>query len=249
MPHAPCPMPHALCSQKVMLIPITRQKFEQLIPLIASSQQYTYYWGKLADFLKRLLISVVAVVLILIVVGFLGEGFNALRLLLSIIAGLYWFWSPVYLATRRNIEIRRYKYSGFWRGEVLDVFVTDELIGTEETVNNRGELVIVENRERRLNLEVGDETGFTTLMQAPLRRTHKGIAPGQIAEMLVISNQPDLARIAKTSDIYIPRLNVWVNDYPYLQRNVFTQVSRALSQADEEDYPEQRTVKTRRRRR
>jgi len=49
--------------------------------------------------------------------------------------------------------------SGFFRGRVLDVFITEELIG-EETVNNKGDLVIVENRERRLNLEVGDETGL-----------------------------------------------------------------------------------------
>jgi len=27
------------------------------------------------------------------------------------------------------------KYSGFFRGRVLDVFITEELIGTEETVN------------------------------------------------------------------------------------------------------------------
>ncbi|HBB31586.1 MAG TPA: phosphate ABC transporter permease [Cyanobacteria bacterium UBA9273] len=232
-----------------MLIPITREKFEQLIPLIATGPQYTYFWGNFQDFLKRLLVSVVAVVVILVLGLFLGEGFNALRLLFSIIAGLYWFWGPIYWASRRNIEMRRYQYSGFWRGRVLDVFVTEELIGTEETVNNRGELVIVENRERRLNLEVGDETGFSTLLQAPLRRTHKGIAPGQTAEMLVMSNQPDLSRIAKTSEIYIPRFDVWVSDYPYLQRNVFTQVSSQLSQAEEDDYPAKRVVRTKRRRR
>jgi len=47
----------------------------------------------------------------------------------------------------RNGEYRKYKYSGFFRGRVLDVFITEELIGKEETVNNKGELVIVENRE------------------------------------------------------------------------------------------------------
>lgn len=232
-----------------MLIPITREKFEQLIPLIATSVQYTYYWGKFSDFLKRLLISVVAVVVVLLVGLFFGPGFDPLRLLLGIIAGLYWFWGPVYWASQRNLEVRRYQYSGFWEGRVLDVFVTEELIGTEENVSNQGELVIVENRERRLNLEVGDETGFSILLQAPLRRTHKGIAPGQVAQMLVMSNQPDLSRIAKTSDIYIPRLNVWLSDYPYLQREVFTQVSRQISKTEVDDYPVNRVVKTRRRRR
>ena len=233
-----------------MLIPITRQKFEQIIPLIATGPQYAYFWGKLPDFLKRLLISVLAVTGVFLLGLFFGEGFDGLRLLLGIIAALYWLWSPVYWATLRNLEMRRYKYSGFWRGQVVDVYVTEELIGTEETVNNRGQLVIVENRERRLNLEVEDETGFATQLQVPLRRTHKGIAIGQVAEMLVMSYQSDLRSIVKTSDIYIPSLNRWVSDYPYLQREVFAQVSQKLmSKTDEADYPTNRAVNTKRRRR
>jgi hypothetical protein len=230
-----------------MLVPITRQKFEQVIPILATGPQYAYCWGKFPVFIKRLLISVIAVVVVLILGLALGEGFNPVRLLLGIIAALYWLWAPIYWATRCNLEIRRYKYSGFWRGEVLDVFVTEELIGTEENVNNRGELLIVENRERRLNLDVGDETGFETQLQVPLRRTHKGIAPGQIAEMLVMSNQSDLGRIAKTSDVYIPSLNLWVSDYPYVQRDVFDQVSRQLGESREATSPKKRAAKTKRR--
>jgi hypothetical protein len=232
-----------------MLIPITREKFEQLIPLIATGPQYAYFWGKFPDFLKRLLISVIGIAVVLVLSVLLGSGFYALRLLLGMIVGLYWLWGPVYWATRRNLEVRRYQYSGFWRGRVADVFVTEELIGQEETVSNRGELVIVENRERRLNLDVEDETGFTTQLQVPLRRLHKGISRGQIAEMLVLSNEPDLGRIAKTSDVYIPSLKLWVSDYPYLQRDFFTQVSRQLSKTDKGDEPAKRVVNPRRRRR
>jgi len=219
-----------------MLLPITRQKFEQLIPFIATASQYRYYWGKLPDLLKRLLISFSATVAVWLISLVLGQGFNGLRLLLWIVTGLYWLWSPVYWASVRNSQVRRYKYSGFWRGRVQDVFVTEELIGTEETVNQRGQLVIVENRERRFNIEIADETGFTTLLQAPLRRTHQGIAPGQVAEMLVMSNKSDLSQIAKTSDIYIPRLDRWVSDYPYLQRDVFVQVSQQLKEKKKGSY-------------
>ncbi|NEP01902.1 MAG: phosphate ABC transporter permease [Symploca sp. SIO2E9] len=229
-----------------MLIPITRQKFEQVVPILATGPQYAYYWGKFRDFLKRLSISVVAVVIILILGLFLGPGFNGIRLLLWIIAGLYWWWGPIYWATMRNLQMRRYKYSGFWRGRVLDVFITEELIGTEETVNKRGELMIVENRERRINLKVGDNQGFTTLLQAPLRRTHKGIAAGQITEMLVMSNQADLERIAQTSDIYIPRLDLWVSDYPYLRREDFVQVSQQLSRSRDKGNREERASRRRR---
>ncbi len=235
-----------------MLVPITRQKFEQLIPILATGPQYAYFWGNFQNFLKQLLISVIAVVSVLLLRFLFGPAFHGVSLLFAIAAALYWLWGPVYWATRRNLEVRRYQYSGFWRGRVMDVYVTEELIGTEETVNNRGELVIVENRERRLNLEVEDETGFTTQLQVPLRRIHKGIAAGQIAEMLVMSNQPDLGRIAKTTDIYIPSLERWVSDYPYLQRDVFAQVSQKLtksSKSDEPAHPANRVVKSKRRKR
>lgn len=233
-----------------MLVPITREKFEQLIPILATGPQYVYFWGKLPTIIKRVLISVTGIAIVLLLNLVLGSGFYALSLLLGIITGLYWWWGPIYWATRRNLEMRRYKYSGFWRGRVADVFVTEELIGQEETVNNRGELVIVENRERRLNVDVEDETGFTAQLQVPLRRLHKGITRGQIAEMLVMSNEPDLGRIAKTSDLYIPSLNLWVSDYPYLQRDFFSQMSRQLSKkADKGDEPTKRVVNPRRRRR
>jgi hypothetical protein len=217
-----------------MLVPLTRQKFEQMIPRIATGDQYRYCWGKFSDFLRRLLISVVAVVVIWVVRLILGEGFfGTLLFPIGLIGGLYWLWGPVLWASLRNGEYRKYKYSGFFRGQVLDVYVTEELIGKEETVNTKGELVIVENRERRLNLEVEDETGFTTRLQVPLRRPHQAIAPGQVAEMVVLSYRPDLSSIAKVTDVYIPNQNLWVSDYPFLQRDVFVEVSNRIRDKQE----------------
>jgi hypothetical protein len=212
-----------------MLVSLTRAKFEQIIPLIATGPQYAYYWGKWRDLLNRLLISVVAVVVILILGVVLGEGAQALILLLEVIAGLYWLWSPIYWASLRNNQYRRFPYSGFWQGRILEIFLTEDLIGEEETVNQRGELVINEIRERRINLVIGDETGFEIELQAPLQRLYKAIAPGQIAQLLVLSRQPNLAKIDKFTDAYIPSLNLWIGEYPYLQRDVFADVSRQLS--------------------
>lgn len=211
-----------------MLIPLTQEKLEELIPRIATADQYHYYWGKASDFLRRMLISVVAGVCVFILRLFVWEAIHPITFILGIIAGFYWLWSPVYLASRRNTEIRRYSYGGFWRGRVLDVFITDEVIGAEETVNKRGDLVIVENRERRLTLEVGDKTGFNTQLQVPLRRDHRLIRRGDLAEMLVLSNRPDLSRINMVSDIYIPDHKLWISDYPYVQKTSFMEVSRKL---------------------
>jgi hypothetical protein len=211
-----------------MLIPLTRKKFEDLIPVVATADQYAYYWGKLSDLLKRLLISVVGVVVVLFVGSFFGEGFGLLRFIFGVGAGMYWLWGPVLWASLRNIECRKYQYSGFWQGEVLDVYITEELIGKEETVNKRGDLVIVENRERCINLEMGDESDFTTRFRVPIKRNFQAIAPGDTVEMLVLSHRSDLGKIGMISDIYIPDHNLWVSDYPYLRRDMFIDVSRRL---------------------
>jgi hypothetical protein len=211
-----------------MLIPITRAKFEQIIPLIATGAQYIYYWGGINDILRRALISVVIIIVLFIIGQISGAGEAGIILLLQVIFGLYWLWSPVYWASIRNNKYRKFPYSGFWRGEILDVFITEDLIAEEETVNKQGELVIVENRERRINIEIGDEIGAFTIVKAPLKRIHKVIKTGEVAELLVLSNKPDLSKISAITDVYLPRYNLWIGLYPYLQRDIFAQVSEEL---------------------
>ncbi len=224
-----------------MLIPINREKFEQLIPRIATGPQYNYCWGKARDFLTRLLISVIGVVVVWVMHLFLGNSFDAVSLMLGVAAGFYWLWGPIYWASRRNSKFRNYKYSGFWQGQVLDIYVTEELTREEEDVNKRGELVIIENRERRLNIEVGDETGFRVELQVPLKRVYKQIARGQIAQMLVVANQPSLNRLEKFTDLYLPERNLWVSDYPYLQQQVFAQLSQRIGGDSPNEEPRRRS--------
>ncbi|WP_353931941.1 phosphate ABC transporter permease [Okeanomitos corallinicola TIOX110] len=210
-----------------MLVPLTRQKFEQIIPLIASGSQYKYYWGKFNNFLQRLLISVVTVVVILLLKIFFKLDFG-LVFVFGVFGAFFWLWYPVFQASIRNSKCRRYKYSGFFRGRVLDWWITEKLTGKQETVNNKGELVIIENREKRINLEVGDNTGFSIEFDAPLRSVHKAIARGQIAEMIVMSNRSDLSSIEEFSNIYIPSRNLWVSDYPVVREDFFNEVSLRL---------------------
>lgn len=215
-----------------MLVPLTREAFEAVIPLVATAQQYRYYWGQSADLIKRLLISVIGVVAVLLLKGiFFRQGWDVLLLPLGITAGLYWFWAPVWWASRWNLACRRFSYAGFWQGEVVEVYTTEELVSTEETVNPQGELVIVENRERWVNLKVTDDQAFSTTVQAPLQRQYQVIRPGDLAQMLCFSNRSDLSRIAKVSDLFLPDHNLWVSDYPYLRRDAFEEIAARLSRS------------------
>jgi hypothetical protein len=93
-------------------------------------------------------------------------------------------------------------------------------------------LIVIENRERRINVQVGDNSGFTTRIQAPLKRIHKSIRPGAVAELIVLSQSPDLSTFAKLTDIYLPQQNLWIGEYPYLRRDVFTQMSQDIGKSD-----------------
>ncbi len=211
-----------------MLIPLSRKTFENIIPLAATSNQYKYFWGKPSDALRRVLISISGIFGILFLRLFFGESLDILLFMAGAVTGFYWLWAPVYFATQRNREYRRYEFSGFWSGEVIDKFISEDLVSTQETVNKKGELVIIENREKRLTLEVGDDTDFTARIQVPLKKEHRNIRVGDWAEMLVLSNRPDLSRIMKITDVYIPDANLWVSDYPYLRRDAFIDVSKRI---------------------
>ncbi len=234
-----------------MLVPLTRETFEQIIPLTATGPQYAYYWGSWSVFLRRFLISFVALTCFWLLGYLFGDDFLAIKLLVDIIAGMYWLWAPVYWASVRNGSYRRFKYAGFWRGRVFDAFITEEYVGQEESVNKQGELVIIENRERRINIEIGDQSGFSAIVQAPLERVHKSIRPGMIAEALLFSSAPDLSNIAKVSDVHLPQVNLWVGEYPALRRDVFRTVSTELGGKKEARTPPSRSAPTviRRRRR
>jgi hypothetical protein len=214
-----------------MLIPLTRKTLDDVIPIVATGDQYKYCWGKLPNFLQRLSISIVCVMAIALIDVFAREAlgwFEFVLFLIGAIAGTYWLWSPIYLAGKRNRNCRQYQYGGYWQGEVLDVFVTDVVVGKSETVNKYGELVVRENREELFNLEIGDELGFSTIIKVPLKAQHRAVRPGDSAEMIVLSNRRDLGRINWISDVYVPDCNQWISDYPYVRRDAFTEVSRKL---------------------
>ena len=211
-----------------MLIPLTRESLEQLIPLVATGNQYRFYWGENRDIIRRLLFSVTAVISVLLITAFLGEDLGFIRFLLGWTCGLYWLWVPVYLASQRNLNLRRYSYAGLWQGQVVDVYISEDLIAREETVNAAGELVVVENRERSLNVAVEDAQGFNAVIRVPLQQEHRGIVPGQRIQLVVLSKDRDLERIARVTDAYIPDRQIWVSDYPYLQRDRFLEVSDRL---------------------
>ncbi|MDT9177208.1 phosphate ABC transporter permease [Limnospira fusiformis KN01] len=211
-----------------MLIPLTRQTFHELVPAVATSEQYQHCWGKPSQFIRRLLVSAVGtLILALVELSVQFEGRQILLIPLVMFA-LYWLWGPIWDASIRNRQFRKYPYCGFWQGKVLDYYISEAVTNEQESVNSKGDLIIIENLERRINVEVGDKTGFVVKIEAPLNRNHKRLSRGQVAVMLVTSYLDDLSSINEVSDVYIPSQNIWVGSYPYLRRDMFMEITREM---------------------
>lgn len=219
-----------------MLIPLRRETFEELVPAVATADQYKHTWGKFPDILKRLLISAVAIC-VMIIISFFTRYAIELVIVGITTGGLYWLWGPVLSASLRNGNFRKFPYTGLWKGRVIDVYITEEVVSQEEKVNNRGQLLIVDNLESKINLEIGDKTGFSARIKARFQRIHENIQIGQVVFMVVTSDQPDLGRIIKISDLYLPQGKIWVGDYPYLRRDLFPDVINQMRKSRSSSYP------------
>ena len=212
-----------------MLIPLKKEAINDLIPAIATGSQYAYYWANFATLLKNLFISLIGILFFWLVGGIFGKAGDGISLIFRVIAGLYWLWSPVYWASVRNAKLRRYKYVGFWRGKVLDIYLSEELIKEESAIDKLGRAIIVENRRRLFNVEIGDKSGFQTTITTPRKRIHKVVHRGQSVEGLLLSNDPNFMRIAQITDVYLPRHKLWLGDYPYVRRDIFAQIRKELA--------------------
>ena len=158
-----------------MITPLKRKNFDELIPAVPTSEQYQYYWGDGQSVFRRVAISIASVIVFTILYNRVHENnpssFAALAMFVcAALGGLYWMLEPVVLASVRNAKLRRFAHCGFWEAEVLDVYVSQEVLARAEKVDSRGRMDISYDAESFLNIELGDETEFVTTLRLPMKR-------------------------------------------------------------------------------
>jgi len=220
-----------------MLTPLKRKKFDELIPIIATSNQYQCYWGQANDLYSRILISVGLLVITVLLYGRVTDGNNNISnnfwglflIIAGAFGGFYWLLLPIYQASLRNNKLRQFEHCAFWVAEVYDSYLSEEISTKKENFDRRGKMSVDYDTESFLNLELSDRDGYTTNLRMPMRQEYKRIRPGDIACLLLLSNDPSFNRVSKiTSDAYLPQLRIWVGDYPYLRKDLFENLTRYI---------------------
>ncbi len=214
-----------------MLLELTPDEAESLIPIVPTGVQYSAYWNDARKTTGRIItVVLVGVGLLLFSNVFPDDGFFSLLLLLGgFLTLLYPFlWGPLYVISRRNIAFREIPYTGIFFGKVLKVRRLTVLIEELEKVDEYGEIYIEEVRERQLEMEVGDETGVTYKLRAKDDPRYGSIVKRQSVIGLVKAYSRDLQRRPSLSEFYVVKLGEWVGTLSYLNRDLFLDVSNQL---------------------
>ncbi len=205
-----------------MLLPLRPKEIQKLVPLVATSNQFSSALGNPQKILQRIIISFVGGVVSFLVSQSLDRTqFYSLWLILAVIFILYLLWGPILEASRINAKLRKYPFAAFFDGEVIGAYTQERIERSHEQANKLGQLELIENRRTWLVLELGDEDGYLTKIDFPLDNKHQSISEGSPVRCLVFSNNKDFTNILNISDAWLPKNRLWVGVYPYLLKPAF----------------------------
>ncbi len=208
-----------------MLIPLKLNQISRLIPAVGTGGQFKYTLGNGRKILQRLIISSIGgIINFLISISQTGNQTYNLWLILCVIFFLYIIWGPILESSRKNLQFRKNKFYSIFDGFVSDIYKTEKVESSREQSNREGRLEIVESKRTWLVLELEDEDGYLEKISFPMENKHSQIRIGSNIRCLVTSNSRNFDRNIFLTDAWLPDLNLWVGEYPYLLRPAFEEI-------------------------
>ena len=208
-----------------MLIPISLNQVSKLVPSVATGGQFKFALGNPRKILQRLIISSIGgVITFLISVSQDMNQTYSLWLLLCVLFFLYILWGPILEASRKNISYKKYKFFSIFDGFVSDIYKIEKIENSREQTNRYGRLELIEKKRTWLTVEMEDEDGYLSKISFPMENKHAQIKIGSRIRCLVSSNNRNFQNNLFLTDAWLPDLNLWIGDYPFLLRPAFEEI-------------------------
>ena len=208
-----------------MLIPIKSNQVSKLIPSVATGGQFKYSLGNPRKILQRLIISSIGAAITLVIGNNqFGNQTDVLWLILCLGFALYILWGPILEASRKNIKYKQFKFFSIFDGIISDIYQIEKIESSREQTNRYGNLEIVENKRTWLTIELEDEDGYLSKISFPMEKRHSIITRGLRVKCLVSANERSFNGKLFLTDAWLPEINLWVGDYPYLLRPAFEEI-------------------------
>jgi len=206
-----------------MLIPIKSNQISRLIPAVGTGGQFKYTLGNPRKILQRVIVSSIGGFISLIISS-TGDQTNNFWLLLCVVFFLYIIWGPILESSRKNIQLRKYKFFSIFDGYISKIYKTEKIESSREQSDKQGRLEIIENKRTWLVLELEDEDGYLEKISFPMENKHSQIKIGDTIRCLITSNNRNFDKDIYLTDAWLPEINLWVGDYPYLLRPAFEEI-------------------------
>ena len=208
-----------------MLIPIKLNQISKLIPSVGTGGQFKYALGDPRKILQRLIISSIGgVINLLLFISQSSTQTENLWLLLCVIFFLYIIWGPILESSRKNSNYKKFKFISLFDGYVSDIYKTEKIESSREQSNRQGRLELIEKKRTWLVIELEDEEGYLDKISFPMENKHSKIRIGANIRCLVSSNNRNFNRDLYLTDAWLPDINLWVGEYPYLLRPAFEEI-------------------------
>jgi hypothetical protein len=234
--------------------PLTEEATVDALPSWATLEQISYYWGTPDRIVNRLAISAGGLVVTSILSNVLFN--HLLTSLLNVVFFFYWLLEPAFMASRRNLALRRFPYIGLFCGTIREAYISEAVLYRERVPGAR-RARFREVVQKRINVVAADPSGRRITISGPFRsQEHRLLAPGQEISMLIASDVPDFARVGGVSDacVRVQRLTasyehpvddlryrdeefaeptiadddfIWIGDYPFVNKEFFLELFEA----------------------
>ena len=207
---------------------LTNGETEKCLPIAATSKQYGYFWGTTDAAVQRVAISLLGVVLCSTINDFeIGTA-------LQVPFATFFLWAPIALAARRNAAARAGEFVGLWRARVKDIEVVPVVAKTFENArkksSSRGRRNTRKTKSEMLLIDFIDPiSSFEVSFRIPNERRYDDVQIGDACELIVSSDDDLFRNFVAIREAYVPELDVWVGEYPFLDRNGFVLVSKRVS--------------------
>ena len=207
---------------------LTNGDTEKCLPIAATSNQYGYFWGTTDAAVQRVAISLLGVVLCSTINDFeIGTA-------LQVPFATFFLWAPIALAARRNAAARAGEFVGLWRARVKDIEVVPVVAKTFENArkksSSRGRRNTRKTTSEMLLIDFIDPiSSFEVSFRIPNERRYDDVQIGDACELIVSADDDLFRNFVAIREAYVPESDVWVGEYPFLDRNGFVLVSKRVS--------------------
>lgn len=217
------------------LIPLPRSQMKLLVPRgKVTPAQWCSYWGYTpVDTLQRILESML-----------FAYGGAWMAWFLSFMAGPFvssifgsitifnWLYLP-YISSQRNNNKMWFNS----QGKLLHHALFKGSIQSMRRIRRRSGKTIGALSQDYLDIVVMDEMERELEIITPWREDYRVLREGMTLETVVASSSSKFSHIHSVTDGYIPSCNLWLGDYPFLERSLFRRLCKQLLPAQQSVVP------------